>query len=221
MSTESPAQRAASATTTTMAAVTGPTGPEAPGATATPERPCPVIPLRDVPAGDFPAGRSRVWEAAWRLVEWALVTNALQPSSSLRAAALRAFGADIGQRVIIRPRVRVRFPWNLSIGDDCWIGEGVWFSNRDHVRIESDVVLSQDTFVTTGSHATATDMHETSAPVVFRSGTWITSRCIILGGVETGTSSLVTPGTVVAESVPAGAVYGQGKPRVIRQRFAQ
>ncbi len=196
-----------------------PSNPKPTSASSLPSPDVRVIGLQGVPAGEFPPGRSRACETLWRLVEWIVVTNPLQPSSFLRVIALRAFGARVGRRVIIRPRVRVRFPWHLVVGDDCWIGEGVWFSNRDQVLLESDVVLSQETFITTGSHATTTDMHETSAPITLQSGTWITSRCIILGGVVTGRSSLVTPGTVVSESVPAGAVFGSEKPKVLRQRF--
>lgn len=178
-----------------------------------------VIKLRDVPRYETETGRWRIKEVLWRLVEFAVVANSLQPSSSFRAKALRAFGAHVGSGVIIRPRTRVRFPWNLSVGDDCWIGEGVWISNREHITMEPNVVISQGTFITTGSHSASTDMRETAAPVHIEAGSWITARCVILGGVRIGRSALVTPGTVVSVSVPAGVVFGQKKPQVLRDRF--
>lgn len=178
-----------------------------------------VISLRAVPPHETETEIPRAKEALWRLAEWAVITNSLQPSSALRVAVLRAFGATIGSRVIIRPRTRIRFPWNLAVGDDTWIGEGVWISNRAQVTIDSDVVVSQETFITTGSHAAATDMRVVASPVHLHSGVWLTARCLVLGGVELGRSALVTPGTIVAESVPAGSVYGTAKATVLRPRF--
>ncbi len=178
-----------------------------------------VIPLAKVPPAPTGWGRPGWHVALWRLAEWAVVSNTLQPSSALRAAVLRRFGARIGTGVVIRPRVRVRFPWNLEVGDDCWIGEGVWISNRERVLLEHDVVLSQETFVTTGSHDARRDMKVVARPVVVRAGAWVTTRCIVLGGVEIGTSAVVTPGTVVRSDVPAGMVVGQPEPQVLRARF--
>lgn len=180
-----------------------------------------VIPLRDSPAPDGAGRRGHPLESLWRLVEKLVVNNSLQPSSRLRVAALRTFGADIGKRVIIRPRVRIRFPWNLRIGNDCWIGEGVWISNRNTVYVGSDVVISQETFITTGSHAATSDMRVVTAPVTIGDGTWLTTRCIVLGGVSTGQSSVITPGTVVASDVPAGVVFGHPAPQVLRRRFGE
>ncbi|WP_062526570.1 acetyltransferase [Demequina rhizosphaerae] len=166
----------------------------------------PVIPLREAPGERAAWGRSPLVIAAWMLVEWLLVTNAIQPSSRIRIAALRAFGATIGDGVIFRQRTRVKFPWNLEVGDDCWIGEGVWFHNQDRVVIGHDVVISQETFITTGSHAHRRNMALITRPVVIEPGAWVTSRCIVTGGVTLGRSCLVSPGAVVMKDVPAGRI---------------
>ncbi|WP_265522574.1 acetyltransferase [Oerskovia flava] len=154
----------------------------------------------------------------WSVVELLFVTNPWQISSGLRIAALRLFGAEIGENVIFRPRTRVRFPWKLHIGDDCWIGEGAWFHNQDHVWLEHDVVVSQETFITTGSHRHRHDMALVTAPVHVGAGTWITTRCIVLGGTRFGRSSLATPGSVVRGTVPDGAVW-DGRELSARTRF--
>ena len=91
------------------------------------------------------------------------MTNPWQISSVLRIRVLRAFGAEIGNGVILRPRTRVKFPWKLHIGDRSWIGEGVWFHNQDHIYIGHDVVISQETFATTGSHGYRRDNEPNNA----------------------------------------------------------
>jgi putative colanic acid biosynthesis acetyltransferase WcaF len=155
----------------------------------------------------------------WSVVELLLVTNPWQISSRLRRAALVAFGARIGDNVILRPRLRVRFPWKLAIGDRSWIGEDVWLHNQDHLSIGADAVVSQGTFITTGSHAHRRDMALITKPVVIEDGAWLTARCIVLGGSRVGVSAVVTPGTVVSGDVPDGVVFGQATGTVLRPRF--
>src|SRR5215211_2279713 len=102
--------------------------------------------------GNFKRTRSGFFEALWIMVEFLLISNPLQVSSGVRAAVLRLFGARIGENVIMRPRLRVKFPWNLEVGNNCWIGEGVWIHNQGLVMIEDNAIVSQEAFVTTGSH---------------------------------------------------------------------
>ena len=179
----------------------------------------PVIDLSAAP------GARETWDApvlkvyAWGLVESLLVSNPWQISSRLRRMALVAFGARIGEGVLLRPRLRVRFPWKLAIGDRSWIGEDVWLHNQDRLVIGSDVVVSQGTFVTTGSHAHRRDMALITRPVVIGDGAWVTARCIVLGGSRIGVSALVTPGTVVSGEVPDGMVFGQPSGTVLHPRL--
>jgi putative colanic acid biosynthesis acetyltransferase WcaF len=180
-----------------------------------------VISLSTASSGNFRRTQSRLVEAAWILAEWAFITNALQPSSAVRRIVLRAFGAQVGKRVLIRSRVRVKFPWNLSIGDDCWIGEGAWFHNQARLTIEHDVAISQETFISTGSHAFRKDMSLEVSPIHIKSGAWITSRAIVLRGVTIGHNALITPGTVVRSNVPDGMIVSGNPGQVVGPRFRE
>jgi putative colanic acid biosynthesis acetyltransferase WcaF len=181
----------------------------------------PVIDLTSAP------GARESWDApAWKVFAWAaaellLVTNPWQISSRLRGAVLRAFGARIGRDVVLRPRLRVRFPWKLAIGDRSWIGEDVWLHNQDRLDIGSDVVISQGTFITTGSHALRRDMALITRPVVVADGAWVTARCIVLGGSRIGASAVVTPGSIVRGEVPDGMVFGAEPGSVRGPRFPE
>nr|WP_208385736.1 acetyltransferase [Curtobacterium sp. WW7] len=156
---------------------------------------------------------------AWSVAELLFVTNPWQISSRLRVRVLRAFGAEIGRGVVYRPRTRVRFPWKLRIGDNSWIGEGVWIHNQDRVEIGSDVVISQETFLTTGSHAHRRDMALITAPITIHDGVWVTSRCMVLGGTVIGRSSLVRPMSVVAGNVSSNTVVSGNPATPIGPRF--
>jgi putative colanic acid biosynthesis acetyltransferase WcaF len=153
------------------------------------------------------------------LVEVLVVTNPLQWSSRLRVWVLRAFGARIGANVIIRPRTRVKFPWNLAVGDNCWIGEGVWIHNQGQVTVEENVVISQESFITTGSHEFRSSMDLEVQPVVIKRGAWLTTRCIVLNGVTIGENALVTPGSVVRKHLHADNIYSGNPATIVRGRW--
>lgn len=179
----------------------------------------PVIDLSKAP-GERAAWDQPTWKIyLWAVCELLFVTNAWQISSSIRIHALRAFGAEIGSGVVFRPRTRVKFPWKLRIGDRSWIGEGVWFHNQDLIEIGNDVVISQESFLTTGSHAHKRDMKLITSPITIGSGAWVTSRCIILGGANIGRSALVAPGTVVKGHVPSNTIVSPAPPVILGKRF--
>ena len=179
----------------------------------------PVIDLSKAPGEREAWDKPKIVVYLWAVAELVFVTNAWQISSSLRVRVLRLFGAEIGEGVIYRPRTRVKFPWKLHIGDRSWIGEGVWIHNQDHVYIGSDVSISQETMITTGSHAHRTDMALIMRPVTIEDGAWITSRCMILGGVTVGRSALIGPMTVVGVDVAPDTIVGPGSVGVRGKRF--
>jgi len=134
---------------------------------------------------------------------------------------LRAFGANLGQGILIRPGVRIKSPWKLSVGDRCWIGEEVWIHNQAEVSIGADVVLSQGTFLTTGSHAYREDMALVTRPVTIEDGAWVTSRCVVLAGTHLGRSAMVLPNTVIHGVIAPNAMVGTPTGTVIGTRFPQ
>lgn len=179
----------------------------------------PVIPLRSAPGERISWDRPKSVVYLWSVAELILVSNPWQISSRLRVAALRLFGAEIGAGVVFRPRTRVKFPWKLHIGAGSWIGEGVWFHNQDHIHVGHDVVISQETFLTTGSHAHRRDMALITRPIQIEPGVWITSRCVVLGGAKIGRSALITPLTVVSGEIPANTIVGNTKAQTLGPRF--
>lgn len=180
-----------------------------------------VIKLADAPGEHTTWDRPNVVVYAWAAAELLFVTNPWQISSGLRVRVLRMFGAEIGEGVVFRPRTRVKFPWKLHIGANSWIGEGVWFHNQDHIYIGHDVVVSQETFLTTGSHDHRRDMALLTRSIAIGDGAWVTSRCIILGGSEVGACALIQPGTTVSGAVPANMIWGSaGKPGPLGPRFS-
>jgi putative colanic acid biosynthesis acetyltransferase WcaF len=124
---------------------------------------------------------------------------------ALRPWMLRLFGATIGENAFIRHRVRVLWPWKLTLGDNTLIGEDVWLLNLESITIGSDVCLSQGAFLCTGSHDhRSSDFAYDNGPIVIEDGVWVAAQALVLRGVTVGTGSVIGARAVVRHHVPAG-----------------
>jgi putative colanic acid biosynthesis acetyltransferase WcaF len=124
-----------------------------------------------------------------------------------RVAILRAFGANIGDGVLIRHRVRIHWPWKLSVGSNSWVGEGAWLLNLERITVGKDSCISQEAFICTGSHDRRSATFEfDNAPIVIGDGVWIAARAVVLRGVTVEDGAVVGAGTVVSRSVPRNGV---------------
>lgn len=171
--------------------------------------------------GNFRKERGVAVVAIWFLVETIVIRNRLIPFSVVRVALLRFFGARVGRSCRCPHPIRVKYPWNLEVGDNVWLGEDVWIYNQARIKIGSNVCISQGTFLTAGSHDMAGNMDLHVKPIVIEDGAWISSRCVVQMGVTIGRSSVVTPNSVVHKSLREGVVYGGNPCRAIKERFAR
>lgn len=126
----------------------------------------------------IPGNRGLAWRAAWYLVNALFFRGAilgLLPSRA-KAALLRGFGARVGAGLVCKPRVSIKYPWFLELGDNVWLGELVWIDNPGRVTIGSNVCISQGACIFTGNHDW-TDPAFTffASPVEIGDGVWVTA----------------------------------------------
>jgi putative colanic acid biosynthesis acetyltransferase WcaF len=161
--------------------------------------------LRDFTGAGYDKGRGVAWQIAWLAVS-GLITSRWWCPNRIRVAILRAFGARIGDGVVVRHRVRLHWPWKLTIGDNSWIGENAYILNLEPVRIGSDVCVSQEVFLCTGSHDAASPSFEyDNGPIVIEDGAWVCARATVLRGTTIGAGAIVGATALVTRDVPAGA----------------
>jgi len=93
--------------------------------------------------------KSFLIRVSWYFVSTIFFSTLLIFPSSFKSSLLRSFGAKIGGNVIIKPNVNIKYPWNLTVGNNTWIGEGVWIDNLTDINIGSNVCfkLNTDWFV--------------------------------------------------------------------------
>jgi putative colanic acid biosynthesis acetyltransferase WcaF len=151
----------------------------------------------------------------WWLISNLILSNAFTPSS-FRPIILRIFGAKIGAGVVIRRGVRIHFPWNLIIGDNCWIGEEVWFINHEKVTIGSDVCISQRSIICSGGHDyRSASLAYAHKPIEIKDGAWICLDAKVLPGVTIGECSVVSAGEIARKSLPDFSMLVGGQVRPI------
>src|ERR1700750_1814289 len=97
-------------------------------------------------------GRPAWFVQLWWIVQASLFKTSPQVCYGWRRFLLRLFGARIGKKVIIRPSATITYPWKLSIGDWCQIGDNVTLYTLGDIIIGDHAVVSQHSYLCTGSH---------------------------------------------------------------------
>lgn len=149
----------------------------------------------------YDKGRGIVAQALWVATSTLVFTQVWCPNR-LRCALLRRFGAQIGDGVLIKQKVNVQWPWKLSIGDNSWVGVGADLYNLEPITIGSDVCISQQAYLCTGSHDRHSPTFEfDNAPIVVEDGAWLCARSMVLRGVTIGANSVVGAMALVTSDV--------------------
>lgn len=183
--------------------------------------PQPLIRLDQYQKPGLPTGGAPLWkQLLWFFIGFRLVRSYLIPISSFKVWLLCLFGSQIGTGVRIKPDVRVKFPWLLTIGDHCWIGESVWFDNIEPIVIENHVCISQGVYLCTGNHDWSDPQFRyISKSIHIESESWIAASASVGPGVHIGRGAVLTLGSVALQSLKPMIVYS-GNPAVqIKQRL--
>ena len=154
-------------------------------------------------------GRSAVVVQLWWIVQSTLFAWSPQFLYGWRNALLRMFGARIGRGVIVRPSVRVTYPWKLTIGDHSWVGDYAELYTLGDITIGSNAVVSQYSYLCTGSHDMGAEAFDIFArPIVVEDQAWVAAGVLVHPGVTIGRGAVVAARSVVMRNVPAGRLYG-------------
>ncbi len=160
----------------------------------------------------FVRGRSAwvviLWDLTWLL----LLRPCPQPFYAWKRCIWRCFGAHIGQGVLLRSTVRCNYPWKVTIGDFAWIGEEVWLYALDRITIGAHAVISQQTYLCTGSHELS-DPHFSlkTAPIIIGDGAWIALRAVIMPGLTIGAGAVISANALLTKHAQPWTIY-RGSP---------
>jgi putative colanic acid biosynthesis acetyltransferase WcaF len=166
----------------------------------------------------FERGAGVFKEGLWVLISLSLFRLCPLKLSALKVFVLKSFGAKIGKGVVIKPSVRVTFPWRLTLGDHVWLGEDAWLLNLAPITIENHVCISQGAFLCTGSHDYKSPRFDLIVkPIVVERGAWISAGAFVGPGVRIGGHAVLTANSVTAHDLEPFGIY-QGNPATFVRR---
>ena len=161
--------------------------------------------LENFEGSGYNKGRNVIWQIAWHFISHVFFQPFWMPMR-FRPWILRLFGAEIGIGCRIRSRVKIHWPWKLSVGDHVWVGEGAWLLNLEEIKIGNSVCISQEAILCTGSHLVNSASFEfDNQAIEIEDGVWVCARAFIPRGSK------------IAENlvIPANSYYTpQAKPKI-------
>jgi len=167
----------------------------------------------------YKPGRNRFIRVLWFFVNAFFFQSCLVPVSTLKVFLLKAFGATVGEGVIIKPSVNIKYPWYLEIGNHTWIGEKVWIDNLAKVKIGNHVCLSQGAMLLTGNHNYKKETFDLIVEeIVLEDGVWIGAKSLVCPGVVCYSHSVLSAQSVATMNLDPFFIYSGTPAQKVRER---
>jgi len=164
-------------------------------------------------------GKNFIVVQLWYFVQSTLFAWSPQILYKYRAFLLSLFGAEIGKNVKIRPSCKITYPWKITIGDYTWIGDDVVLYSLGKIEIGRNVVISQKSYLCTGSHDYKADHFDIySNNIKIEDKVWIATDVYIAPGVMIGEAAVVGARSSVFKNLPSNSICIGSPAKVIKKR---
>ena len=160
----------------------------------------------------------QIWNVVWFL--FCRFTPA--PFHIWRILILKLFGAKIKFNVRIYSSCKIFRPWNLIMDNNSWLGRNVDCYSYDKIFIGEKSIISQNTFLCTGSHDYNSKNFELiTAPIVIESNVWVSSRVFVGPGVTIKNNCVILACSVVTKNTEQNYVYAGNPAKILKKRNLQ
>jgi len=169
---------------------------------------------------NYKVKKSKLQQLIWYLFSAIVFESSLFPIYRLKNGVLKLFGAKMGSGLVIKPKVYIKYPWLLEIGNDVWIGEGVRIDNLALVKLGSNVCVSQNVFLLTGNHNYRSAAFELmTGPITIEDEVWVGASSVVCPNTVLSQGTIITVGSVISGTTNANRVY-RGNPAIdIKPRY--
>ena len=166
----------------------------------------------------YKPGRGFITRGLWYFVNVAHFKSSF-PFNGPKIFWLRLFGAKVGNGVIIKPGVNIKYPWRLKIGNNVWIGEKVWIDNLGDVVIEDNVCISQGAMLLCGNHNYKKATFDLMvADITLKRGSWVGAKSVVCPGVTLGSHSVLSVGSIATSNLEDYTIYQGNSAKAIGKR---
>lgn len=170
------------------------------------------------------ASRStKIKRLLWAGVEATLFRCSFHTMNRWRCFLLRRFGARIGPRCVIRRTARIYYPWNLSMGTLCIVGDEAELYSLGKITIGDRAMISQQAYLCAGTHDhTDLALPLLTPPITIGADAWICARAFVGPNVTVGPGAIVAACAVAIKDVPPWMIVGGNpakplKPRTLKE----
>ena len=164
----------------------------------------------------------------------------------LRSWLFRLYGVKITGKCQFGRRVRIDYPWcisvglrtqieadvwikivtnkaRISIGDFSFLGRGVEIDVSEEVLIGNHVLIAPGVFITDHSHNIVKDKFIYSqsckcSAVVIEDDVWLGARSVILPGIRIGHGAIIGAGAIVTHDIPMNAIFAGVPAKLLKYR---
>ena len=136
------------------------------------------------------------------VVSTLIFRNSLPIPSYIKTFILRRFGANIGEGVLIKPAVNIKYPWKLRVGDYSWIGECAWIDNLAPINIGKNCCLSQGCYLLTGNHNFNSMTFDLMiSEINIENEAWVGAKSVVCPGVTLHRAAVLSVGSVATKDL--------------------
>jgi maltose O-acetyltransferase len=154
---------------------------------------------------------------------WAMKLTALLPDFTpvmrFRGLLVRACFKRCGRNFQIASSAMVIHPSQVTIGDDVYVGYGVWIQGMGGVTLEDEVMLGPYAVLASRNHTRNAESYRfgtgVTAPIRIERGAWLGAHVVVSAGANVGRGALCAAGAIVTKDVPAHTVVGGVPARVL------
>lgn len=165
-------------------------------------------------------GKSKYYIQMWWIVYALLFKPSPRFMFGWRNFLLRLFGAKVGKNVLVRSSAFISYPWNVTIGNNCWIGEHNYIYGSGKIRIGNHVALGPYVKICSGQH----DIHRLSFDTIAKDVTiedevWLAADVFVAAGVKIGYGTVVGARSSVFKSLEGGKICVGTPAKAIKNRM--
>lgn len=181
-----------------------------------------IIDLSKYSQENYSRGKNSIIILLWWIIQGTFFRYSLHNMYMFRNVLLRMFGANIGENVKIRASAKFTYPWNISIGENSWIGDNVQLYSLDFITVGSNCVVSQESYLCTGTHDIK-DPHFglLTNPIIVKDGSWVATDVFIYPGVVIHEMAVIAARSTVTTDIPANEVYAGSPAKYVKKRFKE